>query len=211
MDDQAILDQLRPRPSNVDYFDIDDILASQERIPCKFELPVYRLGFLDPSSSEEHIQKGVKMELPYWMSRDLCTRRRKIVSVEMPKVYGESYRQIYKADANALDLHKMGPYFYKFGVRLLHFEYFDAGTLARSLLQVFRKRFRKVMDAAQNASYEETSQITSRMDNFECNLFRCGQKSQRDFQIWKQGETCKIKTSSTVLNHRKRKRTDIET
>ncbi len=136
MDDQAILDQLRPRPSNVDYFDIDDILGSQERVPCKFELPVYRLGFLDPSSSEEHIQKGTKMELPYWMSRDLCTRRRKIVSVEMPKIYGENYRQIYKADANALDLHKMGPYFYKFGVRLLHFEFFDAGTLARSLLQV---------------------------------------------------------------------------
>ena len=26
------------------YFDIDDILASQEKIPCKFEVPVYNLG-----------------------------------------------------------------------------------------------------------------------------------------------------------------------
>ncbi len=77
--------------------------------------------------------------------------------------------------------------------------------------QVFRKRFRKVMDAGQNASYEETSQFTSKMDNFECSLFKCGQKSQKDFEIWKQGETCKIKTSATVLNNRKRKRTDSET
>ena len=142
MDDQATLDQLRPRPSNVEYFDLDDILATNEKIPCKFELPVYRLGFLDPSSSEEHLQKGTKMDLPYWMSRELCTRRRKIVSVEMPKIYGETYRQIYKADANALDLHKMGPYFYKFGVRLLHFEHFDAGTLARSVSQVSKNLLR---------------------------------------------------------------------
>ena len=136
MDDQATLDQLRPRPSNVEFFDLDEILATNEKVPCKFEQPVYRLGFLDSSSSEEHIEKGTKMELPYWLGRELCTRRRKIVSVEMPKVYNEAYRQIYKADPNALDLHKIGPFFYQFGVRLLHFEHFDAGVLSRSLSQV---------------------------------------------------------------------------
>ena len=136
MADQATLDQLRPISSNVDYFDLDDILASNEKVPCKFEMPVYRLGFLDPSSSEEHLAKGTKMELPYWLCRELCTRRRRIVSVEFPKVYCETYRQIYKADPNALDLHKMGPYFYKFGVKLLHLEHYDAGSVAGSISQV---------------------------------------------------------------------------
>ena len=136
MDDQSALAQLRPRPSSVDYFNLDDILATQEKVPSRFELPVYRLGFLDPSTNDEHLSKGTKLDLPYWLARDLCTRRRKIVSVEIPKVYGENYRQIFKADANVLDLHKMGPYFYKFGVKLLHFEHVDAGVIARSLLQV---------------------------------------------------------------------------
>ena len=136
MDDQAALDQLRPIPSNVDYFNLDDILASNEKVPCRFEMPVYRLGFLDASSSEEHLAKGTKLELPCWLSRELCTRRRKIVSVEFPKVYSETYRQIYKADANTLDLHKMGPYFYKFGVKLLHMEHYDAGLVASSISQV---------------------------------------------------------------------------
>ena len=66
------------------------------------------------------------------------------------------------------------------------------------------------MDAAQNASYEETSQFTSKLDNFECKVFQYGQKSQKDFMTWKQGETNMIKTSSTVLNHRKRKRSSVE-
>ena len=136
MDDQAALDQLRPIPSNVDYFNLDDILASNEKVPCRFEMPVYRLGFLDASSSEEHLAKGTKLELPCWLSRELCTRRRKIVSVEFPKVYSETYRQIYKADANTVDLHKMGPYFYKFGVKLLHMEHYDAGLVASSISQV---------------------------------------------------------------------------
>ena len=136
MDEQAALDQLRPISSNVEYFDLDDIVASNEKVPCKFEVPVYRLGFLDPSSSEEHLTKGSKMELPYWLSRELCIRRRKIVSTEIPRVYNESYRQIYKADASALDLHKMGPYFYKFGVKLLHLEHYDAAQIAASISQV---------------------------------------------------------------------------
>ena len=34
----------RSATSNQDYFSMDDILATQERIPSKFELPVYNLG-----------------------------------------------------------------------------------------------------------------------------------------------------------------------
>lgn len=66
------------------------------------------------------------------------------------------------------------------------------------------------MDAAQNASYEETSQFTQKLDDFECKMFQLGQKSLKDFETWKQGQTNMIKTSSTVLNHRKRKRGTTE-
>ena len=66
------------------------------------------------------------------------------------------------------------------------------------------------MDAAQNASYEETSQFTQKLDAHERQIFQFGQNSLKDFEIWKQGQTNKITTSSTVLNHRKRKRAAIE-
>ena len=66
------------------------------------------------------------------------------------------------------------------------------------------------MDAAQNASYEETSQFTQKLDAHECKLFQLGQSSLKDLETWKQGQTNKITTSTTVLNHRKRKRGDTE-
>lgn len=27
-----------------DYYDIDDILSTNEKLPCKIEMPIYRLG-----------------------------------------------------------------------------------------------------------------------------------------------------------------------
>ena len=127
---------LRSRPSSYDYFDVDDILATQERVPSKIELQIYNLGFLDPSSEGKHLQPGIKLELPFWLAKELCSRRRKIVSVDTPKAFKEGYRQILKADANVVDLHKLGPYFYSFGTKLLHFDYDENPLMAKCFQEV---------------------------------------------------------------------------
>ncbi len=94
------------------------------------------VGYLDPSSEGDDLQVGMKMELPYWMARSLCSRKRHIVSVEMPKQYRESYREILSADASVVDLHKLGPYFYSYGSQLLNFEHPEGTDIAKSLLKV---------------------------------------------------------------------------
>ena len=123
------------RPTD-DYFDIDDIIAGDLKVPCKFELPVYRLGFLNKGSEKEHIEVGVSMELPVWLAAVLNSRRRHIVSVELPKIYKESYREIVKADANAVDLYKLGPYYYSAGMKLLQLDHPETEQLSTSLLEV---------------------------------------------------------------------------
>ena len=147
-------------PPTEDYFSVDDILASQLKLPCCLELPVYRLGFLNPNSSEEHLETGTKLELPYWLARVLCSRRRQIVSVELPKPYREAQRHILRADANVVDLYKLGPYYYSLGVKLLYFEHPERMKLSKSLLEVFLNRFRKIMDFSQNAFQQDTTPLT---------------------------------------------------
>ena len=128
--------ELKSRPSSYDYYNIDDILATQERVPSKLEVQIHNLGFLDPNSEGGDLQAGSKFELPFWLAKDLCSRRRRIVSVEMPKTYREGYRQILKADANVVDLHKLGPYYYNFGTKLLHFSFEENSQIAKSLQEV---------------------------------------------------------------------------
>ncbi|XP_070574848.1 DNA replication complex GINS protein PSF3-like [Ptychodera flava] len=192
------------------YFNIDDILATQEKIPCKVEQSILRLGFLDSSSDTRDIQPGTKLDLPFWLASSLCTRRRRIVSVDMPKCYKDGSREILKADANVVDLHKTGPYYYAFGTKLLHFDNPEVRDIAESLLQTFISRFRKIMDSAQNAYNEDTTHLTSKLDESERSVFKAGQQGLNDFQRWQKGQTMKITTSEMVANYRKRKRAAME-
>ena len=208
--DYNLMQQLTPRSSSNYYYDIDDIITMQEKVPVKFELPCYRLGFLDPSTTDEHLSSGTKMEISCWLALKLCTGRRLVASVELPKIYNMSHREMFKADANVLNLNKMGPYFYRFGTRLLHFQHRDSGDVARAMLEVFVKRFRRVMDASHNASHQDVIKIKQKLDAFEVRLFDMGQASLHDHITWLQGRGGQLTVSNSVQIQRKRKRAEME-
>ncbi|XP_064394504.1 DNA replication complex GINS protein PSF3-like [Halichondria panicea] len=197
-------------PPNEDYFSIDDILSSDQRVPCQFELPIYRLGFLDPSTSNEHLESGTKLELPFWLAKVLCTRKKLIVSVELPKAFREGQRDILSADAKVVDLYKLGPFYYSLGVKLLCFDHLERGDLSKSLLEAFLNRFRLIMDTSQHAYQSSTTALTAKLDETERKLFVVGQKAMADFENWERGLSHKIHTSSIVRNSRKRKRDEVE-
>merc|ERR1712168_1085675 len=54
------------------FFDMDDILASQERVACVVETPLRGLGFLDSSYDAQDLAAGTKLELPFWVVKDLA-------------------------------------------------------------------------------------------------------------------------------------------
>jgi GINS complex subunit 3 len=127
---------LRSRPSSYDYFDIDDVLATQDKIPCKLEVQIHNLGFLNPSAEGGHLTIGTKLDMSYWLAKELCSRRRKVVSVELPKVYRDGYREILRADASVVDLHKLGPYFYGIGTKFMHFDDDQNAQIIKTLQEV---------------------------------------------------------------------------
>ena len=66
------------------------------------------------------------------------------------------------------------------------------------------------MDTAQNAFDEDASGLTEKLDNVEKMLFAAGQLGVQYFSQWERLESRKLETASTVLSHRKRKRSQIE-
>lgn len=124
------------------YLSITDILVTNEKVPCKFlhDLPkmgefgcaifqvpdnficsasifIYFLfsGFLDPSCTEDDLRAGSNVEIPVWLAESLYGRRPPLVTVDLPKIYKDAYREILNADACTVDMHKLGQYFYELG------------------------------------------------------------------------------------------------
>jgi len=187
------------------FFDMDDILASQERLACVVETPLRGLGFLDASHDTPDLSPGMKLELPFWLVKDLAGRRR-VVTPELPKPYREGYRQILQADASVVDLNKLGPYYYDLGRKLCDLEVIrERDEIQKALIEAYGVRFRTIMDASQNIMREDSSSWTKKLDVTEKKLFVKGQKVTEDLNDWEKRESQKIVASQTVINHKKRR------
>ena len=102
------------------YFSLEDILATQERVPVITETDLKNLGFLDQGADNVDLVKGTKLELPFWCVEGLKNNQaRSYISVDLPKTYKEVYREIMNADPLVVDLNKLGPYYYEFGRHLI--------------------------------------------------------------------------------------------
>ncbi|NWI40086.1 PSF3 protein, partial [Picathartes gymnocephalus] len=212
------------------FLSLDDILMSQEKLPGRAESALPRLAVLlgQGGGSAESIPEGSKLEIPLWLAKGLHDSKRRIISVELPKIYKEAWRTVFSADANVVDLHKMGPYYYGFGSQLLNFENPENPEIAQTILQAtgagsvlpvsdcvrslqtFIGRFRRIMDSSQNAYNEDTSALVARLDELERALFQVGQKGLNDFQCWEKGQASQITASSLVQNYGKRKLTEVD-
>ena len=70
-------------PAN--YFDLDDILALNERVPCQVEQDLFKMGYLDQSTDDEHLPKGTKLELPIWFAKEFHSEQVKVLKIDAPK------------------------------------------------------------------------------------------------------------------------------
>ncbi|XP_019062047.1 DNA replication complex GINS protein PSF3 [Fukomys damarensis] len=185
---------------SAEYFRIGVLLATVNRY-CK---PIGKFG------CRGQRPMGSKLELPLWLVKGLFDNKRRILSVELPKIYQEGWRTVFSADANVVDLHKMGPHFYGYGSQLLHFDSPENADISQSLLRTFIGRFRRIMDSSQNTYNEDTSALVAKLDEMERGLFQTGQKGLNNFQCWEKGQASQITPSNLVQNYKKRKFTDME-
>uniref|UniRef100_A0A8C3UVF9 DNA replication complex GINS protein PSF3 n=1 Tax=Catharus ustulatus TaxID=91951 RepID=A0A8C3UVF9_CATUS len=198
------------------FLSLDDILMSQEKLPGRAESALPRLAVLmgQGAGSDNFwllsFLQGSKLEIPLWLAKGLHDSKRRIISVELPKIFREAWRTVFSADANVVDLHKMGPYYYGFGSQLLNFENPENPEIAQTILQTFIARFRRIMDSSQNAYNEDTSALVARLDELERALFQVGQKGLNDFQCWEKGQASQITASSLVQNYGKRKLAEVD-
>lgn len=95
------------------YFSLEDILATQERLPVTAAAPLRGLAFLDPARCQDDggghhdqddvLPAGARLDLPLWMARALV-KARTSVTVSPPEIYGSRRREQLKAEPAVLAL-----------------------------------------------------------------------------------------------------------
>lgn len=182
------------------------------------------LGHLNPAVDEKDLKTGTTLELPTWLVLSMSSGRQPLVTAELPKVYKEAYREILKADPCAVDLHKFGLFFYelgsyvkKFDVRedvsniLIHVKAeicMSPAFVYYYILQTFQARFRHLMDLADNTISDPT--IQNRLDMLERKLFHEAQAARTKLNEWLIESAAVLEAANMVVNHKKRKRAEIE-
>ncbi|XP_003707523.2 DNA replication complex GINS protein PSF3 [Megachile rotundata] len=190
------------------YFAINDILCTEERLTCTIEVELPGLGCLDSSSQSENLKVASKVEFPLWLAVSLKNLRNPVVSVDIPKIYKEGYREILKADADAVVLSKWNPFFYELGMHVRKLNDRDSEQITDSLLQTFKARFRLVMDWAQNPISDPT--LGNQLPRLERELFFSGRKAKVRLLEWLKMGTNSILPSEVTANLKKRKRANYE-
>ncbi|KAK4883892.1 hypothetical protein RN001_000163 [Aquatica leii] len=188
------------------YFSIEDILVTQERVPCKFLINVPKLGKLNPATEDLDIKPGTILELPMWLAEPISSGRQPLISIDLPRSYKETHREILKADAVAVDLHKFGINFYELGLYVKHLD--PTGEVLKVLLHTFQSRFRLLMDLTENVGSDPT--VQNRLDMLERMLFKSGHAARMRLDTWLRKSDLPMEAAAMVVNHKKRKRIDLE-
>lgn len=186
----------------MEYFDLDAVLADQERTRATFRTDGFQLSYLDPMSSELQntpytsgsggdgqisldIQRETSVDLPLWLSTPLAERR--YVRIDPISSLSEKGRRELHAGAHGVNLFAKCPNFYSTGRKLLRLlASAERDSVRKTLLKVYRERCSSILDTSQNCREDaDRSVFTDTLSVEERKLFDIGNLAASDYRRWK--------------------------
>lgn len=183
------------------YYDIDDILSEETRVPTRFLVNASQLGHFVPGNEVQRVQnlpKGTKLELPLWLSKIL--EEKSMVRVKMPPCYGARSRSRLRADAWSINIRDKCPYYYRVGRTLSQMK--KDKDLMNLLREICSLRHQKILDNI--TLNEDMSNFKRNLSNEEMHSFQAGYKTASRIHKWKAGESGVLTASKIVRPPRKR-------
>lgn len=166
-----------------DYYDIQDILAEEERLPVRFRAGGTQIGrAIDPSCDDDDLKEGAKVDLPYWMAK--CLASRNMIEVRLPKFYGERVRREVQADPGCISIRECSPFFYNFGLKAAPMV--PDRSLPLFLLTTFRGRYQEVLARAHSCTDQDLTALKRLLSREEKELMEAGHQSMASHRWWLQ-------------------------
>lgn len=121
------------------YLDLDDILATQELVPCRMNTSISSLSFEYANSSECFIpvEQQTEYRIPLWLAQVIHSLG--AGSVSLPEQFQETFREIMNADATVPNVNEFASYYFRLGAYCTLFNMAEAKLVADVLLKVFSR------------------------------------------------------------------------
>ncbi|KAF8644198.1 hypothetical protein HU200_066525 [Digitaria exilis] len=131
------------------YYDINDILMEDEPISVVFQVTANGVGLLDPGAESNCVEKGAKVDLPFWLAHGLLSLEQ-AVSINPPPCFTQKTRKEIQADAACVDLRIRCPYFYELGCKIVPLV--SDKSMALFLRYAFTSRYKEVLSKSHSSS-----------------------------------------------------------
>jgi len=167
------------------YYDVDAILAEEERVPVVFRTESKGLGGLSAASLTVDLDAGSRVDLPLWLAPALAERL--WVSIKAPKCFAKRFRNFLLSDPTVVNLREKSPNYYETGRRLVAFV--DGNQqLHSALVKTLAVRYKEILDRSQHSRNEDLSKVTAGMTELEKKLFYAGYNGKDELFHWKRRE-----------------------
>ncbi|KAI5970733.1 PSF3 [Candida margitis] len=169
------------------YYDIDDILADAEKLPCQFNHTIPGLGYLEGNPGKP-IQSGTKLELPFWLAEILAVLEvtnsdSSFISLIDPDFINDKVLNAIKSDAKSLDLHKLSSQYYKMIEKWG--KLFYEPKLVDQIMEMVKIRSYEINNYASNIhSKHFNTEFIYTLDEFEKKLFKDTSESNKLMRQW---------------------------
>ncbi|XP_023174753.1 probable DNA replication complex GINS protein PSF3 [Drosophila hydei] len=185
------------------YYSIEDIFVTQEKVECKVNTRLQRLGFLDAGAETEDLEPGRTINLPLWYIKELKVNNA-YFTIAVPDIYKNVHKAVCEAETTHIELGRLHPYFYEFGRYLTPYD--RNHVIGRIIFETLRQRVRHLLDISKN---DGDTKHEHRLDNIESKLHEAGVRTNTLYINWLQMSGNHIRTSQLVEEHqKKRKRAD---
>ncbi|KAG5440313.1 hypothetical protein PCANB_001883 [Pneumocystis canis] len=156
------------------YYDLDDILSENTKLPCIFQYTVPGLGYLEENYDTD-IKEGNIIDLPFWLAEMLAISN--FIDIGFPNTMSLRVRNALKACPQNVDLRTFSTHYYLFAEKIL--------SLISDKEFTFKSRISLIADHAHtphNALTEEIEFIRN-LDDTERMFFRIGHDSAKSQQL----------------------------
>ncbi|TMW49164.1 hypothetical protein DOY81_005754 [Sarcophaga bullata] len=183
------------------YYAVEDLFVTQEKVECKVNTKLLKMGFLDSGAETEDLNPGRTINLPLWYIKELKVNN-PYFTVNVPDIYKNVHKAVCEAESTHIELGKLHPYFYEYGRYLTPYD--RNHVVGKIVFETMRQRVRYLLDISKNTS--DSGNPEHRLDDIENKLYEAGVKTSIMFTNWLQMKSNNIAVSEMVQEHSKKRK-----